>query len=442
MVSIWPKPKEVTATGQGMKIVAISMIALPEHASVVEKAASERLAVALKARTGREVAVNESGPLGSTNGRIVTLRFGSTWPGGASPAAAPAESLEESYDLKISSEGIVLSGGGPRGLAYALQTVQSILECLPKDAKELPGVHIRDWPDHPIRAALVHLSHCNQYKNDKCTFKMDLGRQLIETAGRGRMNMLILDIKDGMVYRSHPEISLPGAISQADVAALVELARSYGMDVVPKYNLSTTHLGWILPAVKVPEEVDTEKFWKVAEDVANEIIEVVKPEHYFHAGFDEDRGRNREKYLERLLHMHKFLADRKLTTMIWADQFCYTNLHTGKLEGPEKILDRVPKDVVMVDWRYQPFEAYPSTLVLAQRGYTTLLGCWTHEFVTKTACCATHSAYLAAVREKQPTAKGLVGCTWATPTRADQALFHDFAEAFWNVPKDAKIKKP
>ena len=114
----------------------------------------------------------------------------------------------------------------------------------------------------------------------------------------------------------------------------------------------------------------------------------------FHVGMDEvfligsehspsTKGKDPAKIFAKAvndLHGH-LVKKRGMTMLMWADRFIDAKvIKYGKWEasmnGTAPALDRVPKDIIMCDWHYEPRESYPSVPMFLEKGFRVLPAGW------------------------------------------------------------------
>ncbi len=163
-------------------------------------------------------------------------------------------------------------------------------------------------------------------------------------------NTLILDIGDGMVYDTHPEIAVEGAWTKAEMKAEIEKLRGMGFELVPKLNFSATHDYWMKDYARM---VSTEPYYRFCADVIGEICDLFRPK-YFHIGMDEERYELQEKYDYVVIRQHKawwkdvlfYIAEVEkhgVRVMMWAD-------HAWR--HMEEFLEYCPRSVIPINWYY------------------------------------------------------------------------------------------
>ncbi len=97
-------------------------------------------------------------------------------------------------------------------------------------------------------------------------------------------NTLVLDLGDGIVYESHPEIAVEGAWTVPELKEELARLRAMGFELIPKLNFSTTHDTWMKDYSR---QVSSEPYYRFCADLIAEICEIFEP-RYFHIGMDEE----------------------------------------------------------------------------------------------------------------------------------------------------------
>ena len=113
-----------------------------------------------------------------------------------------------------------------------------------------------------IRALLLHLGHnmwCDWFPADadpaacpkapkpdaRLRSRDDLWLKTTDYAAKKGVNMIVIDVGEGVVYPSHPELAIEGSWSPDRLRAEVRRLRAMGVEAVPKLNFSTSHNGWL-----------------------------------------------------------------------------------------------------------------------------------------------------------------------------------------------------
>ncbi len=218
-----------------------------------------------------------------------------------------------------------------------------------------------------IMSTLVHIStnmwhdvnskHCNgtetwtQPGSDTLRLDRAVWDQYMKDLREAGNNTLVLDLGDGIVYKSHPEIAVKGAWTVDELKAEINKLRSMGFELIPKLNFSTTHDCWLKQYSRM---VSTDIYYGVCADLISEICEIFKP-RYFHIGMDEECYEMQKNYEHAVVrsrelwwHDLKFYASEVekhgARAIIFADHARYE---------PEDFLANCPKSVIPMVWYYE-----------------------------------------------------------------------------------------
>ena len=100
-------------------------------------------------------------------------------------------------------------------------------EWLPDDVQATATIHERYRPDDTLRN------------------KDELWRRVVDRMAKRGLNMLVIDVGEGLVYPSHPELAIKGSWSPDKLRDEVVRLRGMGIEAIPKLNFSATHDGWL-----------------------------------------------------------------------------------------------------------------------------------------------------------------------------------------------------
>ena len=118
---------------------------------------------------------------------------------------------------------------------------------------------------------------------DKIRFDTSLFYELIPHLTECGINTVILDLADGIIYESHPELKIEGSLSREEICEIIDKLRENDIKIIPKLNFSTCHDIWLKEYARM---VSTEPYYRVCRDLINEVCEIFRPE-IFHLGMDE-----------------------------------------------------------------------------------------------------------------------------------------------------------
>lgn len=163
-------------------------------------------------------------------------------------------------------------------------------------------------------------------------------------------NAVIIDVAEGMVYESHPELAVQGSWTKDELAAEVARLRRMGLEPIPKLNFSAGHDLWL---GEYSYMLSTQKYRDVCADVIREVCEVFRPKH-FHLGMDEETWSIQKDYYYAVIrqydvwwkdfyHLVDCCEKANARPWMWSD---YSWSH------PDDFYAKMPKSVVQCNWFY------------------------------------------------------------------------------------------
>lgn len=214
-----------------------------------------------------------------------------------------------------------------------------------------------------MRAYLVHLSYNmwgdrevperDKYYSYKPYLRFEQGMwdAILQKAVEVGLNMIVIDLGDGVQYESHPEIAVQGAWTVGKLKQELARMREMGLEPIPKLNFSTCHDAWLGPYARC---VSTDTYYAVCRDLIAEVSALFDKPRLFHLGMDEETARH-QRYHEYVLirqydlwwHDLAFLVEQVekggACAWIWSDYIW---------EHESEFLARMPKSVVQSNWYY------------------------------------------------------------------------------------------
>ena len=100
------------------------------------------------------------------------------------------------------------------------------------------------------------------------------------------VDTIILDLCEGIVYKSHPELAVPGAWTYEEFHEEIKRVISLGIKVIPKFNFSAAHDSWLKEYGE--DLMSTPTYYKVCKDLIEEAYELFEHPEYIHLGLDEE----------------------------------------------------------------------------------------------------------------------------------------------------------
>lgn len=295
---------------------------------------------------------------GSGGADAVVLRRAAV-PGGA-----------EAFRLAVRPRGAVAEAADPAGLRLAARALAELFE----PAGFLPGGRLADRPAHGLRALLVHLSHYDpvwwRRKRREKPVDLAVAGRVVRAAAAARFNALVVDVADGLAFRSHPELRRRYSITMEAFKGLVRLARSLGLEVIPKLNFAQSfrkhrHNHWMRPYDRL---LDTPEYYRRAFALIGELLAATRP-RLFHIGMDEDEEHTAAGYVEKVRRLRDFLAARGVGAVQWID---LNKPWQKPIEAKMRAaVGRLPQDVILAYWHYYG-RRFAEVAWLRARGYRVL----------------------------------------------------------------------
>ena len=235
-------------------------------------------------------------------------------------------------------------------------------------------------------------------------------------AARG-INVLVLEVDYSFEFRSHPELRYgPKPITRQGARRLVKACKRNGIHLIPEFQ-SFGHQSWegeTYPLLTRYPELDLTpgafpgnkgiycREWDPMNPRVNQIVFALVDElidafqaKAFHVGMDEvflignesspaTRGTDpAEVYAKVVNDLHGHIVKKRGCTMLmWGDRLIdgaridYGGEWEASLNGTAGAIDRIPKDVVICDWHYEPRGSYLSVPMFLEKGFRVLPTSW------------------------------------------------------------------
>ena len=145
-----------------------------------------------------------------------------------------------------------------------------------------------DWPLDPSEDAELG----EKAPHRKMRIDESIWRASVDLAVERKFNMLLIDVGEGVVYPSHPELAVEGSWSPDRLRAELRRLRSFGLEPIPKLNFSCTHNGWMKEYRRM---ISTPKYYQMCADVIRDIAEIFDAPRFLHIGCDEETYGHQKK---------------------------------------------------------------------------------------------------------------------------------------------------
>ncbi len=367
-----PRPRTLTWRDGAFRPDTDTVIAAPEELSVGARMLQSDLADRFRLN------IDVTGPADPAPNAI-TIRVSE------GPGLEP-----EGYLLLVAPDRVEITGADVRGAFYGIQTLRQMLT---RDTRGpmLYACQIRDWPEIAWRGWHVASPRAHE---------LEIYRKWIDFMAALKYNTIIWEVNDRLQYEKHPEIAAGDAPTKAQLRELIEYARARHFRVFPQ--LATfAHFGYVLSKPQWRHLAEAEETTlghhslfnycpshpethPLVFDLMDEVLEVFDSE-YFHLGRDEatfddigtcPRCRDddpAELFVNDLITLHDWLAERGVRTVIWGDMFLPS--HNGMKYGTAALTDRLPKDILICDWHYSAGYDFDSSLSYWEEHGFEALGC-------------------------------------------------------------------
>lgn len=273
--------------------------------------------------------------------------------------------------------------------------------------------------------------------SNKMRFDKKIFDELTAYLPKCGINTVVLDLADGIVYESHPELAIEGSIERSELVEMISRLKELGLNIIPKLNFSTCHDAWLKDYSKM---VSTKAYYDVCRDLINEVCDVFNPE-IIHIGMDEENYENQRLYdyvvirqndlwWHDLLYLVELIEKRGARACMWSDYARHR---------PDEFIEKCPKSVIQCPWYY--FNKFDGDLTeaerirvepfvrLAEAGYTIIAGGSNEYFDDNVSLLDSFC------KKHIPADKytGIIQTTWASTTAAYRKTIFDAAELMKDI---------
>ncbi|MBI3975346.1 MAG: beta-N-acetylhexosaminidase [Armatimonadetes bacterium] len=383
-----PQPQSLRWLDGAFALADQTRIVVGDEAAPEDLYAARDLNEEIRARTGRALPVVKAAAVSEPRDVIVVgepglNRWAETLAGREGLRVSPADPGPEGYALKVAPAYIVAAGSDRRGTYYAVQTLRQLLTRAGA-GYAFQGAEVRDWPVHRVRAVHILLDNASD------EFHVALIDRILS---KFKFNTIVAE-SEYVRWESARNLWHPSGATKEEVQALLRAAREHHLEVIPLIQ-TLGHAEWLytnnqnLDLLEIPPEQSNARYvynplnprvYEVLLPILDEAVRLFQP-RYLHIGHDEvrnvvpfpwsDEGKRLgfgELFVRDTLKLHEFLKARQVGTMMWGDVLL-TNAFAREI-------DRLPREIVMVDWQYQEASRYPSLARFGQWGFPTIAATW------------------------------------------------------------------
>lgn len=301
---------------------------------------------------------------------------------------------DESYELLISKEGIIIKSVSDLGAMHGLETLYQLLD-VNNGKYVFPLVYIKDSPRFVWRGLMIDVA--------RHFIPVDDLKRNLELMSAVKMNVFHWHLSDDQGFRvqidSHPELYQKGSdgnyYTKSQIKEIVDYAYNLGIRVIPEIDVPG-HATAILTAMPQLASKDTTytlernagiftpvldptnpETYEVLGDVIKEMSELF-PDKYFHIGGDENEGKDWESNPDIVAFMKKNNLKHPHDLQAYFNAKLYKILASNGKEmmGWEEIQNEaIPKGALIQSWRgvNEGEEVGASLSKAVKNGYNAIL---------------------------------------------------------------------
>lgn len=120
---------------------------------------------------------------------------------------------------------------------------------------------------------------------NECYCDLKTWRTVIDRMAEVKMNTCVVDIGEGVVLPSHPELAVKGAWTPETLQREISRMRDLGIEAIPKLNFSAQHDAWMGEYRRM---LSTPTYYRVCADLIRDVCEIFGGPRLFHIGMDEE----------------------------------------------------------------------------------------------------------------------------------------------------------
>ena len=132
-----------------------------------------------------------------------------------------------------------------------------------------------------------------QYTANRLRTDENVWREVTKRMQERKFNMAVIDVGEGLVFPSHPELAVKGSWSAEKLSAEVKRLKEMGIEAIPKLNFSTCHDGWLKEYGRM---VSTDIYRKAVKEIIDDTCEVFGNPRFMHFGMDEENLEMQKNY--------------------------------------------------------------------------------------------------------------------------------------------------
>lgn len=178
-----------------------------------------------------------------------------------------------------------------------------------------------------------------------------LWSEAIRQMAEKKINMVLINLDDAVLWHSHPEIAVKNAWTPERLRDELAIIRKAGIEPIPLLNFSSCHDAWLR---KYSRMVSTSAYYKVCRDLIDEAIQIFDTPRFIHFGMDEETHkhqshfdyvvvRQKELWWGDLYFYFAEAMTRGVRPWVWSDYVWH---------DPDTFFKMMPKSAVQSNWYY------------------------------------------------------------------------------------------
>lgn len=367
-----PQPREVSETDGAFLLNSGTPVQYAIGASDATVRSAGNVIAALQTHLGVELPLRPASEP-SAQGTISLLLTG------RDVAVFPAEQFgwsglhelgDQAYRLSVKPDGVVIAAASESGLFYGVQTLIQIAKAT---GRSWPCLSITDWPALPVRGLMQDISRMK-------VARLETLEKMVKTLAHYKYNHFQLHTEHTFDFPRHPEIGANASpITPAEIVHLDRVCREHHIELVPNLQ-SLGHQRTMLSKPTYTHLAETLWNWSLATsreesfELLDELYGDLLPaftSRWFNVNADEpwDYGRGQSAamterdgignvFLHHIKRLRKLAANYDRKIMIWADV----------LKDHPELADSLPKDILLLDWWYEPKDRYETVDLFTRTG--------------------------------------------------------------------------
>ena len=128
---------------------------------------------------------------------------------------------------------------------------------------------------------------------DTLKFDERVWQDLTERSKAIGINMVVIDLGEGIVYPSHPELQVKGSWTPGKLKKALARLRAMGLEPIPRINLSACHDAWLGDYSRM---LCTDEYYRAVSEIIADVVRLFERPRFVHIGMDEEVARLQKTY--------------------------------------------------------------------------------------------------------------------------------------------------